>query len=196
MGVGLLWECGFVLKSNTKKNTRGNEASVGLRLLLWTEASVVGLRLQLWTEASVGMKLLLWTEASVVMRLLLWTVGIMCSGPFRGGPGTQQVADSHRGNGPHRLEAWRSGPSQANNRRVRRVTNSAPRTRWPRTIIQMCGKEGTLPASRSGTILRRRKSKIQSPTFGAGGGLGGLGAGCSWARWAYWSPFTQISPGA
>ena len=68
---------------------------MGLRLLLWTEASVVGLRLQLWIEASVGMRLLLWTEASVVMRLLLWTVGILCSGPSRGGPGTQQVADSH-----------------------------------------------------------------------------------------------------
>ena len=113
MGMGLLlglrlllWERGFFCGNEASS---GNEASVGLRLLLWTEASVVGLRLQLWTEASVGMELLLWTEASVVMRLLLWTVGIMCSGPFRGGPGTQQVADSHRGNGPHRLEAWRSG---------------------------------------------------------------------------------------
>ena len=33
----------------------------------------------------------------------------MCSGPFRGASGTQQLARLHR-KGPHRLGAWRSGP--------------------------------------------------------------------------------------
>ena len=33
---------------------------------------------------------------------------MMCSGPFRGSTGTQQLARLHR-KGPHRLEAWRSG---------------------------------------------------------------------------------------
>ena len=35
----------------------------------------------------------------------------MCSGPFRGTSRTQQLARLHR-KGPHRLEAWRSGPLQ------------------------------------------------------------------------------------
>ena len=36
----------------------------------------------------------------------------MCSGPYRGASGTQQLARLHR-KGPHRLEAWRSGAKVA-----------------------------------------------------------------------------------
>ena len=39
---------------------------------------------------------------------------MMCSGPFRGASGTQQLARLHR-KGPHRLEAWRNGPVQQQN---------------------------------------------------------------------------------
>ena len=53
----------------------------------------------------------------------------------------------------------------------------------------MCGKEGTLPASCSGTILRRRESKIQSSTFG-GLGAGGAGAG----GWVLLGPMGLLVP--
>ena len=52
----------------------------------------------------------------------------MCSGPFRGASGTQQLARLHR-KGPHRLEAWRSGPF-SKSRTLRRIYRSLLNTNY------------------------------------------------------------------
>ena len=112
----------------------------------------------------------------------------MCSGPFRGASGTQQIADLHRRKRPHILEAWRSGSfSSAPLRR--------PRSELPvrkALMLQSCtfgegwGLEHSCfkvahwlhiwgwGAGGAGC------SKLHiGYTFGGLGGLGGLGAGCS-----------------
>ena len=100
----------------------------------------------------------------------------LCSGPFRGASGAQQVARLHR-KGPHRLEAWRSG-SLSKSRILRAVYRSSQHT-------------DANPQAKSPQVFYSHRCSIpkgvlfQSCTFGGLGGLG-LGAGCSWARWAWW----------
>ncbi len=97
----------------------------------------------------------------------------MCSGPFRGASGTQQVARLHR-KGSHKLEAWRSG-SLRNSRILRagypslQHTDANPQAKFPQVFYS---HRCSIP---TGVLF-------QSCTFGAGAGgwvlLGPMGLWC------------------
>ena len=102
----------------------------------------------------------------------------MCSGPFRGATGTQQLARLHR-KGPHRLEARRSGSSSTSHMlraayRILHNTNTTPQAKFPQVLYS---HRCSIPAD----VLFPKVIHL-----GAGGW--GWGAGCSWAPWAWWCP--------
>ena len=121
----------------------------------------------------------------------------LCSGPFRGASGTQQLARLHR-KGPHRLEAWRSG-SVNKSRTLRAIyqclqnidlffQNGSRFTKQKHKSTREIPTGVLFPQ-----VLDSHKCLIpQSYTFGTGSwgfpkvthlGLGaGAGAGCSWAH--------------